>query len=63
MSKTLEEEIMEDVSKRLSYSDLKKQITILETLLAQRIVNCPNYSVEEAIRTLRVLVMAFSLHA
>lgn len=63
MSKTLEEEIVEDINKRLSSVDDKKQIRLLESLLAKHIADKPDYSVEEAIRTLRVLVMAFSLHA
>lgn len=63
MSKTLEEEIVEDINKRLSSVDDKKQIRLLESLLAKHIADKPNYSIEEAIRTLRVLVMAFSLHA
>jgi hypothetical protein len=63
MSKTLEEEIVEDINKRLSSVDDKKQIRLLESLLAKHIADKPDYSVEEAIRTLQVLVMAFSLHA
>ena len=62
MSKTLEEEIVEDINKRLSSVDDKKQIRLLESLLAKHIADKPNYSIEEAIRTLRVLVMAFSIH-
>lgn len=62
MSKTLEEEIVEDINKRLSSVDDKKQIRLLESLLAKHIADKPNYSLEEAIRTLRVLVMAFSIH-
>lgn len=62
MNKTLEEEIVEDINKRLSSVDDKKQIRLLESLLAKHIADKPNYSIEEAIRTLRVLVMAFSLH-
>lgn len=62
MSKTLEEEIVEDINKRLSSVDDKKQIRLLESLLAKHIADKPDYSVEEAIRTLRVLVMAFSSH-
>lgn len=63
MNKTLEEEIVEDINKRLSSFNDKKQIRLLESLLAKHIADKPDYSVEEAIRTLRVLVMAFSLHA
>lgn len=62
MSKTLEEEIVEDINKRLSSVDDKKQIRLLESLLAKHIADKPDYSVEEAIRTLRVLIMAFSIH-
>lgn len=62
MSKTLEEEIVEDINKRLSSVDDKKQIRLLESLLAKHIADKPNYSIEEAIRTLQVLVMAFSIH-
>lgn len=62
MNKTLEEEIVEDINKRLSSVDDKKQIRLLESLLAKHIADKPNYSIEEAIRTLQVLVMAFSIH-
>ena len=53
---------MEDINKRLSSVDDKKQIRLLESLLAKHIADKPNYSIEEAIRTLRVLILAFSLH-